>query len=79
MEQIEAVERLEVLVRRAGEELRDLREKNQSLLEEVERLQRDRDASTSDQQDWESQREEIGKRLDQMTEGLESLLAVAES
>ena len=79
MEQIEAVERLEVLVRRTGEELRDLREKNQSLSEEVERLQRDRDASTSDQQDWESQREEISKRLDQMTEGLESLLAVAES
>ena len=71
---ITAFDRLEELVKRAGEEIERLRTENESLTAQVARLSEKADVAI----EWEGEREQVADRVAALVDGLEELLEVAE-
>jgi TolA-binding protein len=77
---IDWLDGLEEKVREATEKLKELREENQALAQKVEELEtRLADAQRGQKGDaarvWEAEREEIRRRVEKLTLGLEALVA----
>ena len=68
---------LEEKVREASERLGELKEQNRTLTRKVEELESQLAASQGGEsvQAWEAQREEIRRRVEKLTLGLEALVA----
>jgi DNA repair exonuclease SbcCD ATPase subunit len=77
-----ALERLEQLVTRAGERLRELRSENAELRERVATLEREAEDRAGDADTAAalvSEKDELIQRVEQLVAGLDDLLSVAES
>jgi len=77
---IDWLDGLEEKVREATEKLKELREENQALTQKVEALETRLAAAQEGQesdaaQAWEAEREEIRRRVEKLTLGLEALVA----
>jgi ferric-dicitrate binding protein FerR (iron transport regulator) len=68
---------LEEKVREASERLGELKEENRALTQKVEELETQLAATPADDgaRDWEAEREEIRRRVEKLTLGLEALIA----
>jgi peptidoglycan hydrolase CwlO-like protein len=68
---------LEEKVREASERLGELKEENRALTQKVEELESQLAATSADggARDWEAEREEIRRRVEKLTLGLEALIA----
>jgi uncharacterized coiled-coil DUF342 family protein len=67
---------LEEKVREASERLGELKEENRTLTRKIEELETQLAASQGDEatQAWEAEREEIRRRVEKLTSGLEALI-----
>ncbi len=67
---------LELKVREASERLSELKEENRALIQKVEELESQLAVVQSDEsaQGWEAEREEIRRRVEKLTLGLEALI-----
>jgi uncharacterized protein YukE len=77
---IDWLDGLEEKVREATEKLKELREENQALTQKVEALETQLAAAQAGQEGeaaraWEAEREEIRRRVEKLTLGLEALVA----
>ena len=70
-----ALDQLEELVKRAGEEIERLRTENQTLADQVAALSEQADASS----DWQDERDRVAERVSALVDGLGELLDQAES
>jgi DNA repair exonuclease SbcCD ATPase subunit len=78
-DQIPALDRLDQLVRQAGERLRDQRSENAELSERIVELERQLETRAADAAEaWKEEKEALLKRVEKLVEGLDQLLAVAE-
>jgi len=75
---IDWLDALEEKVHEATERIAELKEENQALARRVEELETQLAAVQTDEgegaQDWEAEREEIRRRVEKLTRGLEALV-----